>query len=149
MRILTNVSKAELNQLVNQPTAKALIKKVKSEGIYIPEGDAVGAAEFVSMRKQQKQVDSLEISDEGLAALKKQNEENENKVNDNNSQEEQIKDQIEKLKKLLDETKAKQAHSEVAKEALKTRENAISQQISVLNMQLLQIQKEKSETNSI
>ena len=69
MRILTNVSKAELDHLVNQPTAKAMIDKVKSEGIYIPEGDAQGAAEFVAMRKQQKQDASLQISDEGLAAL--------------------------------------------------------------------------------
>ena len=43
MRILTNVSKAELDHLVNQPTAKAMIDKVKSEGIYIPEGDVQGA----------------------------------------------------------------------------------------------------------
>lgn len=42
MRILTNVSKAESNNLVNQPTAKAMIEKVKTEGIYIPEGDAHG-----------------------------------------------------------------------------------------------------------
>lgn len=149
MRIITNISKAELDYLVNQPTAKAMIKKVKTEGIYIPEGDAVGAAEFTAMRKQQKQVDSFQISDEGLTALKKQTEENENKVKEDNSQEEQIKKQIEKLKKLLAETKAKQANSEVAKEALKNRENAITQQISVLNMQLLQIQKTKSEANSI
>ena len=74
MRILTNVSKAELDYLANQPTAKAMIDKVKSEGIYIPEGDAQGAAEFVAMRKQQKQEASLQISDAGLAALKKQTE---------------------------------------------------------------------------
>ena len=40
MRILTNVSKAELDYLTNQPTAKALIEKVETEGVYIPEGDA-------------------------------------------------------------------------------------------------------------
>ncbi len=44
MRILTNISKAELNYLANQPTAKAMIEKVKTEGIYIAEGDAQGAA---------------------------------------------------------------------------------------------------------
>ena len=37
MRILTNLSKAELDYLTNQPTAKAMIDKVKKEGIYIPE----------------------------------------------------------------------------------------------------------------
>ena len=55
MRILTNVSKAELDYLTNQPTAKKMIEKVKSEGIYIPEGDAQSAADFVAMRNQQKQ----------------------------------------------------------------------------------------------
>ena len=50
MRILTNVSKAELDHLVNQPTAKAMIKKIKTESIYIPEGDAVGASQFVAMQ---------------------------------------------------------------------------------------------------
>ena len=34
MRILTNLSKAELDYLTNQPTAKAMIDKVKKEGIY-------------------------------------------------------------------------------------------------------------------
>ena len=52
MRILTNVSKAELDYLTSQPTAKALIEKVNTEGIYIPEGDAKGAAEFVAMRNK-------------------------------------------------------------------------------------------------
>ena len=71
MRILTNVSKAELDYLTNQPTAKAMIEKVKTEGIYIPEGDAQGAAEFVAMRNNQKQEAYLQISDEGMEALKK------------------------------------------------------------------------------
>lgn len=48
MRILTNLSKAELNQLTSQPTAKAMIEKVRSEGIYIPQGDAKAAAQFVA-----------------------------------------------------------------------------------------------------
>ncbi len=70
MRILTNLSKAELNQLTSQPTAKAMISKVKSEGIYIPEGDAKAAAEFVAERQREKRGDSFEISDKGLTALK-------------------------------------------------------------------------------
>lgn len=69
MRILTNLSKAELNQLTTQPTAKAMIQKVKSEGIYIPQGDAKAAAQFVSQRQSEKRSDSFEISDKGLAAL--------------------------------------------------------------------------------
>lgn len=70
MRILTNLSKAELNQLTTQPTAKALIEKVNSEGIYIPEGDAKAAAQFVAQRQSEKRADSFEISDRGLTALK-------------------------------------------------------------------------------
>ena len=70
MRILTNLSKAELNQLTTQPTAKALIEKVNSEGIYIPEGDAKAAAQFVAQRQSEKRSDSFEISDRGLTALK-------------------------------------------------------------------------------
>lgn len=70
MRILTNLSKAELNQLTSQPTAKAMIEKVKSEGIYIPQGDAKAAAQFVAQRQNEKRADSLEISDKGLTALK-------------------------------------------------------------------------------
>ena len=70
MRILTNLSKAELNQLTTQPTAKALIEKVNSEGVYIPEGDAKAAAQFVAQRQSEKRSDSFEISDRGLTALK-------------------------------------------------------------------------------
>ena len=70
MRILTNLSKAELNQLTTQPTAKAMIEKVESEGIYIPEGDAKAAAQFVAQRQNEKRADSSEISDKGLTALK-------------------------------------------------------------------------------
>lgn len=109
MRILTNVSKAESNNLVNQPTAKAMIEKVKTEGIYIPEGDAQGAAAFVAMRNNQKQQDYLQISDEGKAALKKDNE-----AKEKTSQEEQIKEKISELKKELAEIKQKRAVSEDA-----------------------------------
>lgn len=147
MRILTNVSKAELDHLVNQPTAKAMIDKVKSEGIYIPEGDAQGAAEFVAMRKQQKQDASLQISDEGLAALKKQTEENEKKAKESTSEEDRIKEEIEKLKNELAEIKTKNASSEKTEETLGNKAKMITQQISVLSMQLIQIQKNKSEND--
>ena len=92
MRILTNVSKAELDYLTNQPTAKAMIEKVKIEGIYIPEGDAQGAAEFVAMRNNQKQEAYLQISDEGMMALKKEKE-----AKENTSQEDQMKEKIAEL----------------------------------------------------
>lgn len=149
MRILTNISKAELDHLANQPTAKAMIEKVKTEGIYIPEGDAQGAAEFVALRNQQKQEASLQISNEGMEALKKMSEENEKKAKKGDSQEDQIKEQIEKLRKELAEIKAKQTGSEKAKKALESKANAISQQISMLSMQLIQVQKANSDTNTI
>ena len=149
MRILTNISKAELDHLANQPTAKAMIEKVKTEGIYIPEGDAQGAAEFVAMRNQQKQEDSLQVSNEGMEALKKMSEENEKKAKKGDSQEDQIKEQIEKLRKELAEIKAKQTGSEKAKKALESKANAISQQISMLSMQLIQVQKANSESGSV
>ncbi|MBQ8245560.1 MAG: hypothetical protein IJZ42_00295 [Lachnospiraceae bacterium] len=71
MQILKNVSKAELDYLTSQPTAKALIEKNKAEAINIAKGDVKGAAAFVASRKREKQEDALEISDAGLAALKK------------------------------------------------------------------------------
>ena len=143
------MSKSELDHLVNQPTAKAMIDKVKNEGIYIPEGDAQGAAEFVTMRNQQKQEASLQISDEGLAVLKKQTEENEKKAKEGNNEEDRIKEEIEKLKKELAEIKSKKAGTEKAQEILDNKAKAISQQISALGMQLIQIQKMNNEAGSV
>ena len=71
MQILKNISKAELDYLTSQPTAKAMIEKNKAEAINIAKGDAKGAAAFVASRKREKQEDALQISDAGLAALKK------------------------------------------------------------------------------
>lgn len=136
MRILTNISKAELDYLTNQPTAKAMIEKVKTEGIYIPEGDEQGAAEFVAMRNSQKKEAYLQISDEGMAALKKEKE-----AKENTSQEDQIKEKIAELKKELAEIKAQSVSSEKAKATQEKKANAILQQISMLSMQLIQLQK--------
>ena len=144
MRILTNVSKAELNYLANQPTAKAMIEKVKTEGIYIAEGDVQGAAAFAAMRDNQKEADSLQISDEGRAALKKDSE-----AKEKTSQEEQIKEKISELKKELTEIKLQQAVSEKAKMMQDKKANAIEQQISMLSMQLIQLQKANSQSDSI
>ena len=142
MRILTNVSQAELSSLANKPTAKEMIKKFKSEGIQIAEGDKQGAAEFLAMRNRQKQEDSLHISDEGRAALKKENE-----AKDQSSQEEQLKNRIEALKKQLTEIKS-QGGSGKLKESRDNKANAIKQQISMLNMQLIQVQKANSKLGS-
>jgi len=71
MQILTNISKSELAYLTSQPTAKALIEKNKSSAINIPKGDAQRAAAFAATRETEKQEDSLQLSDAGLAALQK------------------------------------------------------------------------------
>ncbi len=142
MRILTNVSKAELDYLTNQPTAKAMIEKVKTEGIYIPEGDAQGAAEFVAMRESQKQEAYLHISEEGRAALKKDSE-------TKTSEEDRIRERIDELKKELAKIKAQPTVSEEAKISQEKKADALMQQISVLSMQLIQLQKVKRESASV
>ena len=144
MRILTNVSKAELDYLTSQPTAKAMIEKVKTEGIYIPEGDVQGATDFVEMRNKQKQEAYLQISDEGMAALKKEKE-----AKESTSQEDKIKEKIAELKKELAEIKAQGASSEKAKAMQEKKVNAIEQQISMLSMQLIQLQKTNNETSAV
>lgn len=149
MRILTNISKTELNQLTNQPTAKAMIDKVKNEGVYIAEGDAQGTAEFVSKRNQEKSGVSLDISAEGLDALNKKKEIQVSETNEDDSKEEQIKKEIAKLEKELAEIRAKQKKSKDSDKALERKANAIVQQISALNMQLIQIEKNKSESGTV
>ncbi len=141
MRILTNIPKAELDYLASQPTAKAMHEKVMNEGIYILNGDAEAAANFVAMRQNQKQAASLDISDEGMAALKQSIEPQED-----DSQKEQIKKQITELKNELAKIKSKQASSQKAKEAQDKKANAIMQQISMLSMQLVQLEKTESDS---
>ena len=148
MRVLTNVSKAELDYLTTQPTAKKMIEKVKSEGIYIPEEDEQAAADFVAMRNQQKQEASLKISDEGMAALKKENEAKETKATTErkDSREEELKEKIAKLKKELAEIRAKRPADEKARALQEKKANALEQQISALSMQLIQVQKMSSQS---
>ena len=86
----------------------------------------------------------MEISDEGLEALKKQLEA---KDTEKPSDDDKIKEQIKKLRKELGEIKGKPAISEKAKEAKEQMVNAIEQQISILSMQLIQIVKANSESN--
>ena len=92
----------------------------------------------------------MKISDEGMAALKKENEAKETKATSEkkDSREEQIKEKIAELKKELAELNSKHPIDEKAKETLKQKENAIMQQIDALTMQLLQIQKHNNESNS-
>ena len=71
MQILKNISKAELNHLTSQPTAKAMIEKNKACAINIPKGDIKKAEEFAQMREAEKKKDTFEISEAGLAVIKK------------------------------------------------------------------------------
>ena len=141
MRILTNVSKAELDHLTVQPTAKAMIEKVRTEGIYIPEGDARAAAEFVAARNSQRQ-DTLDISDDGRASMEKELEEKES-----SSQEDRIKKKIAELQKELAEINDDNTSFEKSEVVRERKAGSIMQQISTLSMQLVQLQKAKSEAN--
>lgn len=71
MQILKNISKAELNHLTSQPTAKAMIEKNRECAINIQKGDVKKASEFAQMRDAEKKKDTFEISDAGLAVIKK------------------------------------------------------------------------------
>ena len=96
------------------------------------------------MRNSQKKEAFLQISEEGMAALKK-----EKAAKENTSQEEHIKEKIAELKKELAEIKLQSASSEKAKENQEKKANAIEQQISMLSMQLMQLQKANSELSSV
>ena len=120
MRILTDVSKAELDYLTSQPTAKAMIEKVKTEGKYIAEGDAQGAAAFVASRKQQRQENALSISEEGMAALKRDKEAKAEKTTtDTNAVDKEIerlkekKAELEQKLRTADESKRQQIEAEL------------------------------------
>ena len=112
MRILTDVSKAELDYLTSQPTAKAMIEKVKTEGKYIAEGDAQGAAAFVASRKQQRQESALSISEEGMAALKK---DKEAKAEKTTTDTDSVDNEIERLKEKKAELEQKLRTADEAK----------------------------------
>ena len=70
MRILTNVTKQELDRYAGQPTAKAMRERVMQDAVQIPEGDKTAAAVFEASRKAEKVVnntDTVEISRVGQA----------------------------------------------------------------------------------
>lgn len=119
MRILTDVSKAELDYLTSQPTAKEMIEKVKTEGKHIAEGDAQGAAAFVASRKQ-RQENALSISEEGMAALKRDKEAKAEKTTtDTNAVDKEIerlkekKAELEQKLRTADESKRQQIEAEL------------------------------------
>lgn len=73
MRVLSNITKTELNYLTTQPTAKKMIQKVKTEGTYIAKGNAKGNiaqnSENTSLRKleyEHRQNESKSIIDQSL-----------------------------------------------------------------------------------
>ena len=78
MRILANMSKAELDYYTKQPTARALHGKIMKDGIYIPEGDKAAAAAYVKSREARTASasdgsgDKVEISKEAYALKDKQ-----------------------------------------------------------------------------
>ena len=154
MRILTNVTKTELDYLTNQPTAKAMIEKIQNEGIFIPKGDTRGATEFAAMKSSQKQETYLHISSEGMARLemanktKEANASKENVSKENTSQEDYLKEKIVALRKAFVKLKAKPASSEKAKLAREKKAHALMQQISILSMQLLQLQEANSQASN-
>ena len=127
MRILTNLTKAELDNLTSQPTAKAMIDKVKSEGKYIAEGDKEGSAAFVVARKQQKQEDALHISNEGMAALQKPKEAKSETTTINTDM---VDRELEKLK----EKKAKLEQELLTADEIKRQE--LQMQLDQVNMEL-------------
>ena len=131
MRILTNITKAELNYLTSQPTAKAMIEKVKTEGI----SDS-------GEQKNQKQ-DSLQISAEGKAASQK----DATQEDEITALEERVKNLITSLKEELAEIKTKPAASEKAKKIKDTEIKTIKQEIFLLTMQLVELEKEKRKEN--
>lgn len=75
MRVLKNVSAAELDYFTKQPTAKKLHEKIMREADYIPQGDRKAAANYVAQRAAEKQTrnDTVEISREGYALQAEQN----------------------------------------------------------------------------
>ncbi len=127
MRILTDLTKAELDNLTSQPTAKAMIDKVKSEGKYIPEGDKEGAAAFVASRKLQKQEDALHISNEGMAALQKSKEAKSESTTTNT-------DMVDRELERLKEKKAKLEQELLTADETKRQE--LQMQLDQVNMEL-------------
>ena len=68
MRILQNMTKAELDFYSKQPTAKALHERIMKDAVYIPEGDRDAAAAYVARRSSERaenQRDKVEISPAG------------------------------------------------------------------------------------
>ena len=127
MRILTDLTKAELDNLTSQPTAKAMIEKLKSEGKYSPEGEKEGAAAFVAGRKPQKQEDALHISNEGMAAWQKSKEAKSETTTTNT-------DMVDRELERLKEKKAKLEQELLT--ADETKRQQLQMQLDQVNMEL-------------
>ena len=107
----------------------------------IPEGDAQAAAEFTAMRDSQKREDTLDLSDGGKAALEKNME-----AKETYSRQEQIKKKIAELEKELAEINGQNTDPQTEQSR---KANAVMQQIALLNMQLVQLQKNDSDSGTV
>ena len=86
MRILENLTKAEIDFYASQPTAKALHDRIMKDSVYIPEGDKTAAAVYVAGRSAGKTAnltDTVEISREGQEFSRAEREKGRAKANEN------------------------------------------------------------------
>ena len=68
MRILKNMTKAELDCYTGQPTAKAMHERIMKDSVYVPKGDRTAAAVYVAGRDAERAenwTDTVEISPVG------------------------------------------------------------------------------------
>lgn len=65
MRILKNITKAEIDYYASQPTARAMHERIMKDSIYIPQGDKTAAALYVAGRNDERtanRTDAVELS---------------------------------------------------------------------------------------
>ena len=86
MRILTNVTKQELEYYVRQPTSKAIHERTMKDSIFIPKDDKSAAATYVANHnivKTNNTEDTVEISSLGQELNQSENEKATSKAKDN------------------------------------------------------------------
>jgi len=86
MRILTNVTKQELEYYVRQPTSKAIHERTMKDSIFIPKDDKSAAATYVANHntvKTNNTEDTVEISSLGKELNQSENEKATSKAEDN------------------------------------------------------------------
>ena len=86
MRILTNVTKQELEYYVRRPTSKAIHERTMKDSIFIPKDDKSAAAAYVANHntvKTNNTEDKVEISSLGKELNQSENEKSTSKAEDN------------------------------------------------------------------